>query len=226
MRFAAAASILAMVSTTVLAASPWKNLGGDFALIGPTYNATIKAGDVIPLEYAFYTIKMVANPAPGANNTGTGTNSTLPPLTTGTVTLTSLTWIGNTGKQTVDVAWNNDRNAGYSVACKASDVCTGNYYPKRVELTVPAESYPSNYTLIIGYTMKLISEMKMNYTFPFNVVASSANVTSPVATILDAPTVKATLPVYAPPSSSGLVNKASTAAIGATMVLASAMLLL
>lgn len=76
---------MAMVSTTVLAASaPWKNLGGDFALIGPAYNATVKAGDVIPLEYAFYTIKMVANPPPGTNNTGAGTNSTLPPLTTGT----------------------------------------------------------------------------------------------------------------------------------------------
>jgi hypothetical protein len=92
MRFTAAASILALVSTTVLAASnPWKNLGGDFVLIGPAYNATVKAGDVIPLEYAFYTIKMVANPAPGANNTAPGvnntapgTNSTLPPLSTGT----------------------------------------------------------------------------------------------------------------------------------------------
>lgn len=74
--------------------------------------------------------------------------------------------------------------------------------------------------------MKLISEQKMTYKFPFNVVAASANVTSPVATIPDAPAVKVTLPVYAPPISSGLVNKASTAVIGATMVLASAMLLL
>ena len=66
----------------------------------------------------------------------------------------------------------------------------------------------------------------MTYKFPINVVPASANVTSPVATIADAPVVKATLPVYAPPASSGMVNKASTAVIGATMVLASAMLLL
>jgi hypothetical protein len=63
------------------------------------------------------------------------------------VTLTTLTWIGKTGNQTVDVAWDNGRNTGYSVACQVADVCTGKYYPKRVDITVPATSYASNYTV-------------------------------------------------------------------------------
>ncbi|KAH7047896.1 hypothetical protein BKA57DRAFT_463636 [Linnemannia elongata] len=217
MRFAAAASVLALAST-VLAANPWKNMGGDFAIIGPSFNASVKAGDAIPFEYAFYTIKMVGN--------NTNTNTTTPTLNTGTVTLTSLAWVSATGNKTVDIAWDNGRNTGYAAVCQAADICTGNYYPKRAELTVPADSYSSNYTLLIGYTLKLVQETKLSYKFPINVVASSANVTSPVATITDAPVVKAILPVYAPPASSGLVNKASTAVIGATMVLASAMLLL
>ncbi|KAF9550636.1 hypothetical protein EC957_011951 [Mortierella hygrophila] len=217
MRFAAAASILALAST-VLAADPWKNMGGDFAIIGPSFNASVKAGDAIPFEYAFYTLKMVGN--------NTNTNTTTPPLNTGTVTLTSLAWVGATGNTTVEITWDNNRNTGYSAVCQPADVCTGNYYPKRAELTVPADSYPSNYSLVIGYTLKLVQDTKLTYKFPINVVAASANVTSPVATIADAPVVKATLPVYAAPSSSGLINKASTAVIGATMVLASAMLLL
>ncbi|KAF9926521.1 hypothetical protein FBU30_003924 [Linnemannia zychae] len=217
MRFTTAASVLALAGT-VLAANPWKNLGGDLALLGPPFNSTFKAGDTIPLDYAFYTIKMV--------NTNSTTNSTTPPLSTGTVTLTSLSWIGNTGNQTVDVAFNNDRNTGYSAVCLASDVCTGNYYPRRIDLTIPAESYASNYTVVLGYTLKLVGESKLSYKIPVNVVASSANVTSPTAINPDAPSVKATLPVYAPPKSSGLVNKASKAVIGVTMVLASAVLLL
>ncbi|KAG0274461.1 hypothetical protein BGZ95_009780 [Linnemannia exigua] len=220
MRFAAAASLLAL-STTVLAANPWKNLGGDLALIGPSYNSTFKAGDTIPIEYAFNTIKMANTTAPPTNSTGTP-----PTLSTGTTTLTSLTWVGLTGNQTVEVALDNGRNTGVAVACLASDVCTGNYYPKRIELTIPADSYAANYTLIIGYTLKLVGETKMSYKFPFNVVGSGANVTAPVALIPNAPVVKATLPVYTPPSSSGLVNTASKAVFGATMILASAMLLL
>jgi len=66
----------------------------------------------------------------------------------------------------------------------------------------------------------------MSYKFPINVVAATANVTSPAALIPNAPSTKATLPVYAPPKSSGLVNKASKAVIGATMLVASAILLL
>ncbi|KAF9123907.1 hypothetical protein BGW39_008604 [Mortierella sp. 14UC] len=218
MRFSAAASILAMAST-VLAADPWKILGGDLALIGPSYNSTFKAGDTIPLEYAFITIKT-------ANTNATAPTTPPPTLNTGTATLTSLTWVGLTGNQTVDVALNNDRNTGVAVACLASDLCTGSYYPKRVELTIPADSYAANYTLIIGYTLKLVGDTKMPYRFPFNAVAATANVTAPVALIPNAPVTKATLPVYTPPSSSGLVNTASKAILGATMVLASALLLL
>lgn len=81
MRFAVAASILA-VASTVLAADPWKNLGGDFAIIGPSFNASVKAGDVIPLEYAFYHIKMAGN--------NTNTNTTAPTLNTGTGMLFAL----------------------------------------------------------------------------------------------------------------------------------------
>ncbi|KAF8944720.1 hypothetical protein BGZ47_003786 [Haplosporangium gracile] len=215
MRFAAAASILALAST-VLAANPWKNMGGDFAIIGPSFNASVKVGDTIPFEYAFYTLKMVGN----------NTNTTAPTLNTGSVTLTSLSWVGATGNKTVEIAWDNGRNTGYAAVCQPADTCIGNYYPKRAELTIPADSYPSNYTLVIGYTLKLVQETKLTYKFPINVVAASANVTSPVATIADAPIVKATLPTYAPPASSGLVNKASKAVVGVTMVLASAMLLL
>ncbi|KAF9085451.1 hypothetical protein BGX29_008051 [Mortierella sp. GBA35] len=218
MRFTAAAASVLAFATTVLAADPWKNLGGDFALIGPSFNSSFKAGDTIPLEYAFYTMKMV-------NTNSTNTNTTAPTVNNGQVTLTSLTWIGATGDQTVEVAPDNGRNTGYSAVCLASDVCIGNYYPKRIELAIPADSYASNYTLVIGYSLKHVGTTNMSYKFPFNIVPASANVTSPVALIPSAPAVKATLPVYAP-KSSGLVNKASKAVIGTTMVLASAMLLL
>ncbi|KAF9907844.1 hypothetical protein EC991_010442 [Linnemannia zychae] len=221
MRFTATASILALAST-VLAIDNWKNLGGDLAIVGPSFNSTFKAGDVIPLEYAFITVKSASTG--GTNGTAPTTPTTT--LNTGTSTLTSLTWVGLTGNQTVEVALNNDRNTGVAVACLKDDACTGTYYPKRIELTIPADSYAGNYTLLIGYTYKLVGENKMPYRFPFNIVAADANVTSPVAIFPDAAVVKATLPVYKAPNSSGLVNTASKAVIGVTMVLASAVLLL
>ena len=87
MRFAAAASILALAST-VLAAGQWKNMGGDLAIIGPSYNASVKAGDAVPFEYAFYTIKMVGNNT-STNTTAPALNTTAP-LNTGTGMLFAL----------------------------------------------------------------------------------------------------------------------------------------
>jgi hypothetical protein len=74
MRFVAA-SLIAFAATA-FAAEPWKNIGGDLAYVGPTYNATFKAGDTIPFEYTFYTPKVVRL------NSTTPTNGTAAPSTT------------------------------------------------------------------------------------------------------------------------------------------------
>lgn len=58
-----------------------------------------------------------------------------------------MAWVGATGNTTVEITWDNNRNTGYAAVCQPADVCTGNYYPKRAELTVPADSYPSNYSV-------------------------------------------------------------------------------
>lgn len=78
MRFAAAASLIAFATTAL--AEPWKNIGGDLAYVGPSYNATFKAGDTIPFEYTFFTPKTVKL------NTTTPTNGTVAqPAVTGKV---------------------------------------------------------------------------------------------------------------------------------------------
>lgn len=58
-----------------------------------------------------------------------------------------MAWVGATGNKSVEIVWDNGRNTGYSAVCQATDSCTGKYYPKRAELTIPADSYPSNYTV-------------------------------------------------------------------------------
>ncbi|KAG0249831.1 hypothetical protein BG011_008905 [Mortierella polycephala] len=211
MRFAAAASLLAFAATVL--SEPWKNLGGDLALVGPSHNATFKVGDTIPFEYTFYTIKTV-----NSNNTGT--------TTTGTVSLTSLSWIGNTGNKTLEVALNNDRQSDFSAPCLQTDVCTGTYYPKRVDLIIPAESYPSNYTIVLVYSMTIANRtISTNYKTPVTLVPASANVTSPTAVIQGAPAVQVTLPVYEAPNG-GLVAQVPKAIVGMTILLASTFLLL
>jgi len=62
-------------------------------------------------------------------------------------TLTSLAWIGATGNQTVQITFDNDRNSEFSVNCLATDPCSGAYYPKRINLVIPANTYLSNYTV-------------------------------------------------------------------------------
>lgn len=62
-------------------------------------------------------------------------------------TLTSLAWIGATGNQTLQVAFDNNRASEYSAPCMPTDSCTGTYYPKRINLVVPANTYLSNYTV-------------------------------------------------------------------------------
>ncbi|KAI1315896.1 hypothetical protein EDD11_000210 [Mortierella claussenii] len=225
---AAAASItlLATLASTVMS-DPWKNLGADLAYVGPSYNATFKAGDTIPLEYTFCKFKMVststtAAPAP------TGTTSTPPPAapSTGTMTLTSLAWVGQTGNQTVAVALDNDRTNGFSSPCLATDLCEGTHHPKRINLVIPAETYPGNYTIVLGLTLSLAGNRTLLYKEPITVVAATANVTTPQPVFPNAPAVQATLPVYAPPKSSGLTLQASKAALGMTILVASAVLML
>ncbi|KAI8356042.1 hypothetical protein B0O80DRAFT_448575 [Mortierella sp. GBAus27b] len=217
MRFAAA-SLIAFAATA-LAAEPWKNIGGDLAYVGPTFNATFKAGGTIPLEYTFYTPKIVK-----LGNSTTPTNGTaVPAPSTGTATLTSLSWIGQTGNQTLQVTLDNGRNSGYSAPCLATDVCIGNYYPKRVDLVIPAEVYPSNYTIVLTYTLSLAGNRTVSYKEPVTIVAADANVTSPTALITGAPSVQVTLPVY--PKSSGLVNQVPKAVVGMTIMLASVFLM-
>ncbi|KAF9580740.1 hypothetical protein BGW38_002487 [Lunasporangiospora selenospora] len=216
MRFLAGVASLLVLATTTLA-DPWKNLGGDLALIGPSYNATFKAGDTIPLEYTFFTLKMVnANGTLPANNTA-------PP--TGTATLTSLTWVGKTGNKTLEVTLNNERQGGPAVVCQKADVCSGSYYPKRVDLVIPPGSYAGNYTILIGYTLSLAGNRTMPYRQPINVVAASANVTSPTALVPDAPSVRVELPVYEAPKSSGLTTQVPKAVLGMAVALASGMMM-
>ncbi|KAF9345010.1 hypothetical protein BGX26_003645 [Mortierella sp. AD094] len=219
MRFATAATLLTLAASAI--AAPWKYIGGDLGLVGPPFNATFKAGDVIPLEYAFYSPKTVSL------NTTTPVNGTAPPtINTGTATITSLAWVGQTGNQTLQVAFDNGRADGLASPCLSTDLCTGNYHPKRIELTIPSDVYPSNYTLVLGYTLSSPANITIYYKQPVMVVASTANVTSPTAVYPGAPAVKVTLPVFAAPKSSGLVNQVPKAVVGMTIMLASAMLML
>ncbi|KAF9976778.1 hypothetical protein BGZ65_007678 [Modicella reniformis] len=214
MRFTTVATSLIAFASTVLAAEPWKNIGGDLAYVGPTYNGTFKAGDTIPFEYTFFSPKIV-------NLNGT-TNGTAP--NTGTATLTSLAWLGETGNQTLQVTLDNGRASGYSATCMSTDVCTGNYYPKRIDLLIPTDVYPSNYTIILGYTLSLAGSRTIFYKEPVTIVAASANITSPKALIPNAPSVQVTLPVYT--KSSGLVNQTPKTIVGATIILASLFLMI
>ncbi|KAF9363060.1 hypothetical protein BGX34_004976 [Mortierella sp. NVP85] len=213
MRFVAA-SLIAFAATA-FAAEPWKNIGGDLAYVGPTYNATFKAGDTIPFEYTFYTPKVVR-----LNGT-TPTNGTAAPSTT-TATLTSLAWVGETGNQTLQVTLDNGRNSGYSAPCLVTDTCTGNYYPKRIDLVIPAEVHPSNYTIVLTYTLSLAGNRTLSYKEPVTIVAASANVTSPKPIIAGAPSVQVTLPVY----SSALASQVPKAVVGMTIMLASVFLMI
>ncbi|KAF9105462.1 hypothetical protein BGX27_009624 [Mortierella sp. AM989] len=214
MRFTAAATLLVLATTAL--AEPWKPMGGDLAYVGPAYNATFKAGDTIPLEYTFHNPKIVSN------NVTAPTNGTAPIIK---ATITSLSWVGNTDNKTLDVQFDNGRADGLAVACLAADRCSGTYYPKRIELTIPSDVYPSNYTIILGYTLTLTGNKTIYYKQPVNIVDSSSNFTSPVATIPNAPAVKVTLPVFSPPSS-GLANQVPKALVGMTIMLVSAMLIL
>ncbi|KAF8977333.1 hypothetical protein BGZ46_007473 [Entomortierella lignicola] len=225
MRITIAATLLAFAATAI--ADPWKNFGGDLAYVGPSYNATFKAGDTIPLEYAFFTPKTVSlnTTAPATNSTGNGTVVPAPGAAI-TATLVSLSWIGQTGNQTLQVTLDNDRSSELAVACLPTDLCTGTYYPKRVNLLIPSDVYPSNYSISFGYTLSLTGNRTIYYASPVNVVASSANITSPTGVFSNAPAVSVTLPVYAAPKSSGLVNQVPKAVVSMTIMLASAMLLL
>ncbi|KAF9406018.1 hypothetical protein BGZ94_003275 [Podila epigama] len=217
MHFAIVASALAM-ATTVLSA-PWKPLGGDLAYVGPIFNATFKAGDTIPLEYTFYpTARTVStNSTNPTNSTNTPSSSII------TATLTSLAWVGTTEQKTLEVALDNGRNTGFSKPCLITDLCTGSYYPKRVNLVVPAEVYPSNYTIVIGYALS-ISNKTIYYKEPVTIVPASTELTSPVAVNADAPAVTVTLPVFAAPNSA-FTTKASKVAISMVVVIASLIML-
>ncbi|KAG0366846.1 hypothetical protein BC939DRAFT_479484 [Gamsiella multidivaricata] len=222
MRFTAAASLLAFAATVL--ADPWKNLGGDLAYIGPAYNATFKVGDTIPLEYTFYTVKMASGTAP-INGTVSTNGTVSPPVNTGTATLTSLAWVGETGNKTLEVAFDNGRTGGLASSCLPTDACTGTYYPKRIDLVIPSGVYPSNYTIVLGYTLSLAGNRTLLYKQPVNIVAATANVTSPTATIANAPAVQVTLPVYAP-KNSGLTTQVPKVIVGMTVLVASALLML
>ncbi|KAF9396199.1 hypothetical protein CPC16_004294 [Podila verticillata] len=195
MRFSIAASALAMAASVM--AVPWKPLGGDLAYVGPVFNATFKAGDTIPLEYF---------------------------LLWQDSTLTSLAWVGLTGNKTLDVTLDNGRNTGLSKPCLNTDLCTGNYYPKRVNLVLPAESWPSSYNITIGYSLSSINKT-IYYNQPVTVLPASANVTSPVPIYTDAPSVTVTLPVYTAPSSSAFATQVPKAVVGLAVLVASMMAL-
>ncbi|KAG0023754.1 hypothetical protein BGZ82_010660 [Podila clonocystis] len=212
MRFAVAASALAMAASVM--AAPWKPLGGDLAYVGPVFNATFKAGDTIPLEYTFYSPKTV-----NLNNT---TNATAP-VATSTATLTSLAWVGQTGNKTLEVTLDNGRNTGLSKPCLNTDLCTGTYYPKRVNLVIPGDVYPSSYNITIGYVLSTFNKT-IWYNQPINVVAATTNVTSPAAINADAPSVTVTLPVYAAPNSA-LATQVPKAVVGLAVLVASMMML-
>ncbi|KAG0325876.1 hypothetical protein BGZ99_010477 [Dissophora globulifera] len=220
MRFTAAISVLALASTVL--ADGWKNIGGDLAYVGPNYNATFKAGDTIPFEYTFYTIKIA-----GSNST-TPVNGTAPVTpSTGTSTLTSLEWVGTTGNQTLQVTFDNGRTDGLASPCLATDVCTGTYHPKRINLVLPSDINAGNYTIILGYTLSLAGNRTIYYKEPVNVVASSASLTSPGPVYPNAPSTTVTLPVFAASKSSGLVNQGSKVYLAtAIMVGTAAMMLL
>ncbi|KAF9376255.1 hypothetical protein CPB97_010917 [Podila verticillata] len=213
MRFTIAVSALAMAASVM--AAPWKPLGGDLAYVGPVFNATFKAGDTIPLEYTFYSGKTV--------NLNSTTNATAPAAPIITATLTSLVWVGETGKMTLDVTLDNGRNTGLSKPCLNTDLCTGNYYPKRVNLVLPAESWPSSYNITIGYSLSSINKTVW-YNQPVTVLPASANVTSPVPIYADAPSVTVTLPVYTAPSSA-FATQVPKAVVGLAVLVASMMML-
>ncbi|KAG0051480.1 60S ribosomal protein L16B [Gryganskiella cystojenkinii] len=216
MRFTLAAATVMTMATTVMGA--WKNLGGDLSFVGPTFNATFKAGDTIPLEYAFNNIRTVANGTNPANGTS--------PIT---VTLTSLTWISPSENQTVQVTLDNNRAAStISVPCLATDVCTGVYYPKRINMVIPPNTFLTNYTFEIGYTLLIAGgNRSMSYRQPVTIVASTANVTAIKSVFPQASEVTVTLPVLAgPKGSAGVMTQVPKAVVGLAAVAISAVLML
>ncbi|KAG0214949.1 hypothetical protein BGX28_001155 [Mortierella sp. GBA30] len=214
MRFVITASFLALA--TIVLSDPWKPLGGDLAIVGPPFNAAFKVGDTIPLEYTFYSIKMV-------NSTTGGTNNSQPIM--GTATVTSLLWAFNADNKTVEVALDNGRADGYSATCLATDPCQGVYHPKRINLVIPSETTPgSNYTILFGYTLSSGTNKTLYYKSPVTIVPSSANITSPSAVIQGSPSVQATLPVLAVPKNSGISIHVSKVVVGMSLI-ASAFLL-
>ncbi|GJJ75768.1 hypothetical protein EMPS_08126 [Entomortierella parvispora] len=218
MRFTIAAASVMALASTVMGADIWKNLGGDLAFVGPSYNATFKAGDTIPLEYTFYTLKSVSV------NATNPSNATAPNM--GTATLTSLAWIGATGNQTLQVTLDNDRSSEYSSPCLATDPCTGSYYPKRVNLVIPSDTYLSNYTIEIGYTLSIAGNYSIFYREPVTIVAATDNVTASGPVFPQAPQVQVTLPVFAAPKgSSAFSTRVPKAVMGAAAVVVSALLM-
>ncbi|KAG9320458.1 hypothetical protein KVV02_004980 [Mortierella alpina] len=213
MRFFAAATLMAFATTVI--SDPWRPLGGDMAYVGPSYNATFKAGDTIPLEYTFYSIKMV--------NRNSTTNSTI----TGLATLTSLMWSSGVENKTLEVAFNNNRADENVATCLPTDICQGSYHPKRVNLVIPGEAAPSsNYSLTLGYTLSIAGSKTIYYKTPVNVVASSVNITSPPAVFgSTTPSVQVILPVIAVPKNSALSSHVPKAFMAMVVLLASALTL-
>ncbi|KAF9434264.1 hypothetical protein BGZ76_008310 [Entomortierella beljakovae] len=214
MRFTAAATLLTM-ATTAMAAS-WRIIGDDLAIAGPSQNATFKAGDTIPFEYAFFKIKSL----PNANTTQPVNGTTV------SATVSSISWVGETGNQTLSVTFDNERNNG--VQCLQTDICQGTYYPKRINLVIPENVFPDNYTIVLGYSLSMASlaNRVISYKTPVNIVDKSAEIPPAVGVFGSAPAVSVTLPVYDPPKSSGLMNKVPKAVVGMTIMIASAMLML
>ncbi|KAF9978003.1 hypothetical protein BGZ73_004128 [Actinomortierella ambigua] len=222
MRFTVATTaLLATLASTVLG-DAWKPFGGDLAFVGPDFNATFKAGDVIPVEYVFYTPRPL--PTPGGN--GTSTNSTRPPTIAMTGTVRSIGWVGLTGNQTIEVALDNNRNSGYSEACRPADnsnICQGNFYPRRVDLQVPSDAYASNYTILFSYALSLTNQTIV-YKHQVMIADASSTAKSPAAVYPNAPAVKGQLPSFPKPSSGLVSSQVSKATLGALVAVASAAL--
>ncbi|KAG0243487.1 hypothetical protein BGW41_002027 [Actinomortierella wolfii] len=218
MRFTASITLLAAFAGAVLG-DAWKPMGGDLAFVGPDFNATFKAGDVIPLEYVFYTPRALTTP--GGN--GTNTNSTRPPTIAMTGTVRTLGWLGQTGNQTIEVQLDNNRNTGYSEPCKPADnsaICQDNFYPRRVDLQVPSDAYASNYTILFGYSLSLTNQVIV-YKHQVMIADASASVTSPPAKYPNAPAVKVQLPSFPKPNSAFASFHVSQVVLGAVVAVAS-----
>ncbi|KAF9159221.1 hypothetical protein DFQ26_006808 [Actinomortierella ambigua] len=219
MRFSVATTtLLAALASTVLG-DAWKPLGGDLAFVGPDFNATFKAGDVIPVEYVFYTPRSLPNPV----GNGTSPNPPRPPTIAMTGTVLSVGWLGLTGNQTIEVALDNNRNTGYSEACRPADnsnICEGNFYPRRVDLQVPADAYASNYTILFTYSLSVTNQPKV-YSHRVMIADASSSVQSPAPVYPNAPTVKGQLPSFPKPSSALANSHVSKVMLGALVAVAS-----